>query len=95
MTLFTWLAAAATSDSARILTALLLGFVLAAPTLNHAVVSFGEIVFGMLAGTPEATVVDLLQNLGVAIAGNMLGGLGLVTLTRIVQVAGEDRDETV
>ena len=37
MTLFTWFAAAAESDVTRVFVALLAGFILVAPSLNHAV----------------------------------------------------------
>jgi formate/nitrite transporter FocA (FNT family) len=90
MTLFTWLTHAVELDVSRILIALLIGFLLAAPSLNHAVVSVGEMGFGLLAGTPEkATWADLGQNFPVAVVGNLIGGLGFVTLTRVLQVRGE------
>ena len=46
MTTFTWMAAAAETDITRVVVALLIGFVLVAPSLNHAVVGFGEMAFG-------------------------------------------------
>ena len=93
MTLLTWLAHAASSDSARVAIALLVGFLLAAPSLNHAVVSFGEMSFGILADTSHhAGWVDLAQNFPIAVAGNLIGGLAFVTLLRRVQVRGEPED---
>ncbi|MGI8631349.1 MAG: formate/nitrite transporter family protein [Solirubrobacterales bacterium] len=91
MTLFTWLLAATTSDGAKVIIALLVGFLLAAPALNHAVVGFGEIVFGMVAGTANSDVNAslLVTNTLIAIVGNLVGGLGWVTLTRLFQVSGE------
>jgi formate/nitrite transporter FocA (FNT family) len=89
MTLMTWLVHAADSDIGRIWIALLVGFVLAAPSLNHAVVSFGEMSFGILAGTGSAEWVDLAQNFPVAVAGNLIGGFLFVTLARFVQIRGE------
>ena len=85
MTLFTWLSEAAESDVTRVLVALLIGFVLLAPSLNHCVLAFGEITFGILAGTAEANVADLLRNTGLATVGNIVGGVGFVTFTRMVQ----------
>jgi len=85
MTTFTWLAEAAESDVTRVLVALLIGFVLLAPSLNHCVLAFGEITFGILAGTAEADVIDLLRNTGLATVGNIVGGVGFVTFTRMVQ----------
>ncbi len=89
MTLFTWLAAAAESDITRVLLSLMVGFALVAPTLNHAVVGFGEITFGLLAGSAQGDVGDLARIVGLAIVGNLVGGLGLVTANRLVQVRGE------
>ena len=85
MTTFTWLAEAAESDVTRVLVALLVGFVLLAPSLNHCVLAFGEITFGILAGTAEADVIDLLRNTGLAAVGNIVGGVGFVAFTRMVQ----------
>jgi formate/nitrite transporter FocA (FNT family) len=67
----------------------LIGFVLAAPSLNHAVVSFGEMSFGILAGTGKAEWVDLAQNFPIAVAGNLIGGFVFVTIARFVQIRGE------
>ena len=89
MTLLTWLVHATESDGARVLIALLIGFVLAAPSLNHAVVSFGEMAFGILADRGSADWDDLAQNFPVSVLGNLLGGLTFVTLARLVQVRGE------
>lgn len=93
MTLFSWLTHAAERDSARIIIALLMGFLLAAPSLNHAVVSVGEMGFGIMAGTADkATWTDMLQNFPIAVIGNFIGGLGFVTLSRVLQVRGEPAD---
>jgi formate/nitrite transporter FocA (FNT family) len=89
MTLLTWLAHAAEQDVSRILLALGIGFLLATATMNHAVVSFGETSFAYIAGTTQAGVWDIVRTLAVAIAGNLVGGLGLVTVTRLVQARGE------
>jgi formate/nitrite transporter FocA (FNT family) len=89
MTLFTWVVAAAQSDSARVLASLIIGFVLAVPSLNHAIVGFGEIIFGIFAGTAQSDWGDLVRTVAIAIAGNLLGGVGLVFSTRLAQVRGE------
>ena len=94
MTIFTWLALAAERDSTRVLLALLLGFLLVAPSLNHAVVGFGELSFGLLAGTAQIGWDDLGKTLGTATLGNLVGGLGLVTVTRLFQVSGADEDDS-
>ena len=76
------------SASARILAALLIGFLLAAPTLNHAVVGFGEMFLALVAGTTHASWLDLVRNVSIAILGNLIGGVGLVFATRLAQVGG-------
>jgi formate/nitrite transporter FocA (FNT family) len=94
MTLFTWVVSAAESGSARIVASLIVGFVLAAPSLNHAIVGFGEMAFGIIAGTATATWGDLAVNFALAVAGNLIGGLGLVFGTRLAQVRGEPDSES-
>ena len=94
MTMFTWLTTAAESASARILSALLVGFVLAAPTLNHAVVGFGEMFLGLVAGTTHASWLDLVRTVAIAVLGNLIGGVGLVFATRLAQVGGDPASAT-
>jgi formate-nitrite transporter family protein len=89
MTLLTWLTHASQYDVARMLLALAIGFLLAIASMNHAVVSFGEIGFGAIAGTAHVDLGDAVRTLALAIAGNLVGGLGLVTLNRLVQARGE------
>jgi formate/nitrite transporter FocA (FNT family) len=60
---------------------------LAVPTLNHAVVGFGEML--LLAGTTHAAWIDLLRNVSIAILGNLISGVGLVFTTRLAQVGGD------
>lgn len=88
MTTFTWLAEASESDVTRVLIALLIGFLLLAPSMNHAIVGTGEMLLGIFAGTAQAGPADLMGNLAVATAGNLIGGIGLVTFTRYVQASG-------
>jgi formate/nitrite transporter FocA (FNT family) len=92
MTSFTWITSAAESATSRIVVALLVGFVLAAPTLNHAVVGFGEMILGLFAGTTHSSWLDLVRNVSVAVLGNVIGGVGLVFTTRLAQVSGDPVD---
>jgi len=85
ITTFTWLAEAAESDLTRLFVALVVGFVLLAPSMNHSVLGFGELLFGIAAGTTEADWVDLVRNTAVAVAGNVAGGVVLVAFVRSVQ----------
>jgi formate/nitrite transporter FocA (FNT family) len=94
MTLFTWVVAAAESPGARVIASLLVGFVLAAPSLNHAVVGFGEMIFGLFAGTAASSWTDLVRTVGIAIVGNLIGGVGIVFGTRLAQVRAEPSSES-
>jgi formate/nitrite transporter FocA (FNT family) len=93
MTTFTWMAAAAETDVARVIVALLIGFVLVAPSLNHAVVGFGEMTFGLAADETHATWGQLGYHFGIAVAGNLIGGLLFVASARLVQARGEPESE--
>ena len=92
MTVYTWLAMAARGDVARIILALLIGFLLLLPTLNHVIVGFGELMMGTISGAAHPGLGESLAHFGVALVGNTIGGIGFVTLTRLVQVGGEPHD---
>jgi formate/nitrite transporter FocA (FNT family) len=93
MTLFTWVVAASESVSARVLVAMGIGFLLVAPSLNHAVVGFGNTIFGIFTNTAPLDAWDVIRTLLIAIAGNLIGGIGLVFTTRVAQVRGEPDTE--
>jgi formate/nitrite transporter FocA (FNT family) len=85
MTLMTWFVeGAAATVGGRALMAWLVGFVLALGAFNHAVVSTIELFFGIRYGA-DVGYSDLLANLGIAVAGNLVGGLVLVTFARTAQ----------
>lgn len=92
MTLMTWFVeGAAGSTGARIAMAWLVGFLIALGGFNHAIVGSVEMMFGMRFGA-EIDLGQFFASLGVAVAGNLVGGVGLVTFTRIVQAgAGTQR----
>jgi formate/nitrite transporter FocA (FNT family) len=89
MTLFTWVVAAADTGGVRVMLSFIAGFLLVAPSLNHAVVGFGKILFGLFTNTTTSSYGDLVRNLVVSIVGNLIGGVGLVFATRVAQVRGE------
>ena len=89
ITVFTWLAEAAESDLTRVVIALAVGFVLLAPSMNHSVIGFGEILFGVVTDTTSADWIDLLRNTAVAIVGNVAGGMILVAFVSSVQAGVE------
>ncbi len=92
ITLYTWMTMAARMEITRVIIALLIGYVLLLPVLNHAVVSGGEILLAVMVGATDTTAWDVIWRLGVAIAGNTVGGIGLITVSRLVQVSGEPHD---
>ncbi|HZU40121.1 MAG TPA: formate/nitrite transporter family protein [Solirubrobacteraceae bacterium] len=89
MTLWTWLGIAVRTDIGRVLVALVIGFTIAAPSMNHVIVGTGEMMFGVLGGATHATWGDVGVNFLLALAGNLAGGTLFVTLTRFVQARTE------
>jgi formate-nitrite transporter family protein len=92
ITLYTWLVLGARSEGTKLVAALAIGYLLILATFNHAVVSFGELTLGLYGGTTDATIGQVLSQLGLAIAGNTVGGIGFITMARLVQVRGEAHD---
>ena len=87
MTVMTWFVeGAADSLGVRIIMAWIVGAVIALGMFNHAIVSTIELVFGMRYGA-DVEISQLLANLGLAVAGNLAGGLMFVTFVRSVQAA--------
>jgi formate-nitrite transporter family protein len=87
MTVMTWFVeGAADSIGVRIVMAWLVGSLIALGAFNHAIVSTIELVFGMRLGA-DVDVSQLLANLGLSVAGNLVGGLMFVTFVRSVQAA--------
>ncbi len=92
ITLYTWLTLAAASSATRVILALLIGYVLLLPVLNHAMVSFGEVMLAVMSGATDTTVWEVTWRMAVAVVGNTIGGVCFVTMTRLVQVSGEPHD---
>jgi formate/nitrite transporter FocA (FNT family) len=91
MTLMTWFVeGAATTPGVRIVMAWAVGSVIVLGSFNHAIVSTIELLFGLRFGghVPYGT---LFANLGLAVGGNLVGGLLLVTFVRLVQATGGNR----
>lgn len=92
VTLLSYLLEAVNSVGSRIALAYLTGFLLALGPFDHVVVASLHVVFGIVLGAPIGFGA-LGQVLIVVTAGNLLGGLGLVTLTHITQAKGEEQAE--
>lgn len=91
ITALTWFVeGAAESMGVRITMAWIVGAVLLLGSFNHAIVGAIEMFYGLRFGGAIGWD-DLFANLGIAIAGNLVGGLLLVTFVRSAQVLGSKR----
>jgi formate/nitrite transporter FocA (FNT family) len=90
VTLLSYLLVAVDGIGNRITLAYAVGFLLALGPFDHVVVTVLHVVFGILYGTPIG-VVALAETGAVITAGNLVGGLGLVTLTHVAQVKGAQK----
>jgi formate/nitrite transporter FocA (FNT family) len=89
MTVLTWMMLAVRSTVGKILVIWAAGYALFATNLSHVIVSAAVIFVGFhLTGYG---VLDVLRYLGVTTLGNLVGGVGLVTLFRIAQVHEKQR----
>ena len=88
VTLLSFLLHAVNSIGSRMSLALIVGFLLALGPFDHVVVTALHIVFGILLGAQNVGFADLGWTLLIVTAGNLVGGLGLVTLTHIAQAKG-------
>jgi formate/nitrite transporter FocA (FNT family) len=85
ITLMTWMQHGTDSEVARLIAAAAAAFLLAAGSLNHAIVMSLE-MFGALDAHAPFGYVTWLKALALACAGNMVGGIGFVTVLRLIQV---------
>ena len=85
ITLMTWMERSTTSVPAKIVAAVAAAFLLASASLDHAVVVSLEMFAALHAGAPYGYTTWLRIMLWASL-GNMLGGVGLVTVLRLVQV---------
>lgn len=85
MTLMTHLQHTTEAAAVRLVPAVIVGFLLVAAHLNHSIVSSISCFAGLLAGAPFGYA-TWAQLLGIAVAGNLIGGLSLVTMLRLMQV---------
>ena len=80
----TWFVEGSDSMVVRIVVAWIAAAVLALGAFDHVIVATLELVFGLRFGAHVPTLF-VVGNIGLAAAGNMLGGIGLVTLNRLTQ----------
>jgi formate/nitrite transporter FocA (FNT family) len=84
ITAMTWFVEGAESMLVRIVIAWTAGALIALGYFNHVIVETIELVFGYRYGAHYPWTF-ILGNFGLAAAGNVLGGVGLVTLNRLTQ----------
>ena len=87
ITAMTWMVEGVGTVGGRIVVAWIAGTLLALASLNHVIVVTLELIFGLRLGT-EVTFGEVGLNFAIAAAGNMIGGLIFVTLTRTSQAIG-------
>ena len=84
MTAMTWFVEGQESMLVRVVVAWAMGAVIVLGYFNHAIVETLELIAGKRFGAPIPTAF-VVGNFFLATAGNMLGGIGLVTLNRLTQ----------
>jgi formate/nitrite transporter FocA (FNT family) len=93
ITLMTWMQQATDSMSARTVPAVMAGFLLVAARLDHAVVASLVMFAALIAGHGDFGYLRWAETAGWAVIGNVAGGVGLVTVLRVLQVPHRVRDE--
>jgi formate-nitrite transporter family protein len=86
ITLMTWMQHATESMGVKIVPAVTTGFLLAGLQLNHAIVNSLLLFSGLETGHAPYGYLDWAKTAGWAALGNMVGGIVLVTLLRMLQV---------
>ena len=84
ITAMTWFVEGQATMMPRVVVALICGSILALGNFNHVIVVTLELIFGYRYGA-HFPWIFILGNFGLAAAGNILGGIGLVTLNRLTQ----------
>lgn len=87
--LLSFLVIASRDSTGRILLAYVTGVLLAIGPFEHAVVTMLHLSFGLLFGA-SLTVADFALVSAISIVGNLLGGVGLVTMSHAAQARGAD-----
>lgn len=89
MTALTWLLLSVRHSVARMLAIYAAGYLLFAANLSHSIVSASVLIVGL--GSTSHELRELLAWLAIATTGNLVGGVGLVTLFRLTQAHQQDQ----
>lgn len=87
ITIMTWMIEGTPSAGAQMVAAVVAGFLLTAGEMNHCIVASLEMFAALIAGAPFGYL-DWFTVFVWAVLGNTVGGIGLVTVLRFVQVGG-------
>jgi formate/nitrite transporter FocA (FNT family) len=90
ITAMTWYIEGNVKMHVRVTVAWTAGFILALGGFNHVIVVTLELFYGIRFGD-DIPWIFLLGNFGIATLGNMIGGIGLVTLNRFTQATARLR----
>jgi len=92
ITLMTWMQHGTKSMGTRLVPAVTAGFLLAGARLNHAIVNSLLMFSALHSGAPFGYL-DWAKTAGFAAIGNIVGGVGLVTVLRVLQVPHKVKEE--
>jgi formate/nitrite transporter FocA (FNT family) len=93
ITLMTWMQHGTDSMATRLVPAVTAGFLLAGGRLNHAIVNSLLMFAALHTGDAPFGYLDWAQTAGFAAVGNVVGGVGLVTVLRALQVPHKVKEE--
>jgi len=93
ITLMTWMQHGTESTAVKLIPAVTTGFLLAGLQLNHAIVNSLLIFSGLHTGNTSYGYLDWVETASWAALGNMVGGVALVTLLRMLQVPHKVREQ--
>lgn len=92
ITLMTWMQHGTKSTGTRLVPAVTAGFLLGGGKLNHAIVN-SLLMFAALHSHAPFGYLDYAKTAGFAAIGNIVGGVGLVTMLRVLQVPHKVKEE--
>ncbi|WP_459191709.1 formate/nitrite transporter family protein [Halosimplex sp. J119] len=92
VSLLSFLLVAVRGDGSKLVLAYAIGFMLALGPFDHVIVSVIHVVLGIYLGAAVG-LGELGTMTAVVTAGNLVGGIGLVTVTHVTQAMGTDESD--
>lgn len=93
ITLMTWMQHSTNEVPSKIIAAVVAGFLLGGAQLNHAIVNSLLMFSSLHTGQAPFGYLQWAETAGWAALGNIVGGIGLVTVLRLLQVPHKVADE--